>query len=338
MYDEDGRIDGSFYFDVLGGLAMHCVLCRRGIPFFLAALLILMMPVASGCSNRETLPVRDETKTETAETDSGGASVEMTAAAGKEGDTDNVREVTIAYAQAARPITFTDEDGNASGYDVEVMRLVDERLPGYSFTFVGTSDEDALIGVETGKYDACVKNVFYTEERAKKYLYPAENIGGSNTGLVVRREDAERIYDFTSLSEAGGRLVPIAPSSAQYALVAAHNEKKPDKKVELLAADDFNLVDAYVWVAEKRFDAFVNLKALYNFQVIDQDGPFHHLEEKLVYTGFAAIPTWPLFHKGEEDLAAAYDRVITELKAEGVLSELSETWLGEDVFALLAES
>ena len=246
-----------------------------------------------------------------------------------------VQTVKIAYAQAARPITFTDEDGRASGYDVEVMRLVDERLPEYAFEFIGTSDEDALIGVETGAYDATVKNVFYTEARAARYIYPKENIGGSNTGLVVRIEDRNRIFDLESLAESRGKLVPIAPQSAQYALVAAFNEKNPEQAIELLSADDFNLVDAYTWLAETRFDAFLNLKALYAFQVEAVDGPFHHLESELLYQPFAAIPTWPLFNQEHQALADAYDRVIADLKEAGTLRELSLTWYGEDVFDLL---
>lgn len=249
--------------------------------------------------------------------------------------TADVRTVKVAYAQAARPITFTTEDGKASGYDVEVMRLIDERLPQYAFEFVGTSDEDALIGVDTGAYAACVKNVFYTDARAAKYIYPKENIGGSNTGLVTRVADKDRIYDLASLAASGGSLVPIAPQSAQYALVAAYNEKHPEAAIELKSADDFNLVDAYTWVAEGRNDAFLNLKALYGFQVEAPDGPFHHLKDKLVYSSFAAIPTWPLFNKNEQALADAYDGAIRELKKDGTLKALSQTWFGEDVFELL---
>jgi L-cystine transport system substrate-binding protein len=249
-----------------------------------------------------------------------------------------VRKVKIAYAQAARPITFTDEDGNASGYDVEVMRLIDERLPQYEFEFVGTSDEDALIGVETGAYEATVKNVFYTDERAERYIYPKENVGGSNTGLVVRAEDKDHIKDLESLAAAGGKLVPIAPQSAQYALVRAYNEKHPEQAIELLSADDFNLVDAYTWIAEGRYDAFLNLKALYRVQVEVEDGPFSQLADELVYQPFAAIPTWPLFNKAEQELADAYDVVIRELKADGTLRELSKKWFDEDVFDLLAKA
>lgn len=47
------------------------------------------------------------------------------------------------------------------------MRLVDEKLEDYEFEFIGTTDDDLLIGVEQGKYDVGIKNVWYTDERAK---------------------------------------------------------------------------------------------------------------------------------------------------------------------------
>ena len=53
---------------------------------------------------------------------------------------------------ASKPISWLDDNGNATGYDVEVMKLVDELLPEYEFEFVGTTSDDLLIGVEQGKY------------------------------------------------------------------------------------------------------------------------------------------------------------------------------------------
>ncbi|GAA3334393.1 hypothetical protein GCM10020331_102170 [Ectobacillus funiculus] len=48
------------------------------------------------------------------------------------------------------------------------MKLVDKELPQYKFKYVATTDDDLLIGVQTGKYQAGTKGAFYTEERAKK--------------------------------------------------------------------------------------------------------------------------------------------------------------------------
>ena len=73
-------------------------------------------------------------------------------------------------------------------------------------------------------------------------------------------------------------------------------------------------------------------------QVEVEDGPFSQLADELVYQPFAAIPTWPLFNKAEQELADAYDVVIRELKADGTLRELSKKWFDEDVFDLLAKA
>ena len=72
-------------------------------------------------------------------------------------DGEKVRTVKVAYDQASKPISYIDDNGNPTGYDVEVMKLVDELLPDYQFEYVGTTSDDLLIGVEQGKYQVGVK-------------------------------------------------------------------------------------------------------------------------------------------------------------------------------------
>src|SRR5690606_31523496 len=99
-----------------------------------------------------------------------------------------VQKVKVAFAQAAKPITYVDENGEPAGYDVDAMKLVDEYLEDYEFEFVPTTDEDLFIGVEQGKYDVGVKNAFFTEERTESFLYPQEFLGLSSAGLVLKAD------------------------------------------------------------------------------------------------------------------------------------------------------
>lgn len=105
------------------------------------------------------------------------------------GDGEQVRTVKVAYDQASKPISYIDDNGNPTGYDVEVMKLVDELLPDYQFEYVGTTSDDLLIGVEQGKYQVGVKNAFFTQERTEKFIFPKEFLGLSSAGLVLRKED-----------------------------------------------------------------------------------------------------------------------------------------------------
>ena len=121
----------------------------------------------------------------------------------------DVKKVKVAYAQNSKPINYTDENGKPAGHDVEIMKLVDGLLPQYEFEFIPTTDDDLLLGVEQGKYDVGIKNTFYTEARAKKYIYPKEFLGLSSFGLVLRTDDAN-IKTLADFAKAGKTLAPIA--------------------------------------------------------------------------------------------------------------------------------
>ena len=127
-------------------------------------------------------------------------------------------------------------------------------------------------------------------------------------------------------------ITPISPQSAQYAVVSDYNAAHPEHPIKLTPSDVFIINDAYLWVLEGRYDAFFDIKLSFQKNVLAEDGPFHNLASRLSYAPYKGIPTWPLFGKGEQALADAYDGAIERLKADGTLAELSKRYFGEDVF------
>lgn len=246
---------------------------------------------------------------------------------------DGIRKVKVAYAQAGKPVSYTDENGEAAGYDVDVLKAVDELLPQYEFEFIGTSDDDLLIGVEQGKYQLGVKNAFFTEEREEKFIYPEEFIGLSSTGLVLKKEDAD-IQSLKDFAEADFSLAPIAANNAQYAVIAEYNAANPEKEVNLKAGDTFS-IDVVQWVNEGRVDGAVIIEASFNQQVINEEGPYHHLKDDVVYNEFDVIKTWPLFNKKEQQLADDFDEALQKVKVEKIPNQLSEQYYGRDLFEVL---
>lgn len=244
-----------------------------------------------------------------------------------------VRKVKVAYDQASKPMTYIDENGNPTGYDVEVMKLVDELLPEYEFEYVGTTSDDLLLGVEQGKYQAGVKNAFWTQERTEKYIFPKEFLGLSSAGLVLKKENAD-IKSLSDFASKGLTLAPIAANNAQYTVIAEYNEKNPDNKVKLKAGEEFT-VDVVQWVNEGRVDGGVIIEGQFNGQVLDKNGPYHNLKDDVVYNEFAVIKTWPLFNKKEQEFADAYDKAIKQIKETDKLRELSKEFYGKDLFDVL---
>lgn len=244
-----------------------------------------------------------------------------------------VKKVKVAYDQAGKPMTYIDDNGNPTGYDVEVMKLVDEILEDYEFEFVGTLNDDLLIGVEQGKYQVGVKNAFWTEERTAKYIFPKEFLGLSSAGLVLKKDNAH-IKNLSDFASAGLTLAPIAANNAQYTVIAEYNEKNPGNEVKLQAGEEFS-VDVVQWVNEGRVDGGVQIEGSFNGQVLTEGGPYYHLKDEVVYNEFAVIKTWPLFNKKEQEFADAYDRALKQLKESDALNKLSEQFYGKDLFKVL---
>ena len=228
-----------------------------------------------------------------------------------------VTKVYVAHTQTYVPYDYVNGKGESDGFEVQVLKEVDELLPQYEFVYVPTSDDDLLIGVESGKYNIGTKGAWFTEERAKKFVFPKNYIAASSIGIPFRTEDAAVIKDLESFASFSGKLVPIAPQNAQYNVVEEYNKEHPDNQIDLQASDSFDVADAYTWVVEGRYDAFFTIKVSFENNVLAEDGAYHDYADKLSYVVYQAIPTWPLFNKNDKELADAYDEAITTLTENG---------------------
>ena len=50
-----------------------------------------------------------------------------------------VRKIKYAFTNTLKPVSYLDENGKPAGYDVEVIKKIDEMLPQYEIEFVGTT-------------------------------------------------------------------------------------------------------------------------------------------------------------------------------------------------------
>lgn len=250
---------------------------------------------------------------------------------------DGVRTITVAHTQSYVPYGYIDENGNHEGYEVAVLKAVDELLPQYEFVYEGTTDDDLLIGVESGKYQIGTKGVWWTAARNENYVFPEHYIGASVTGLTFKTENADKIKDMQSFADLNGALVPIAPQNAQYTIIENYNKNNPDHQIDLVAADQFSNSDSYQWVLEGRYDAVFDIQVNYENNIEKETGEFHQFAEQLSYIPYEAIPTWPLFNINEQQLADDYDAAWEQLEADGTLDALQKQYFGYSLFDYIPE-
>lgn len=253
------------------------------------------------------------------------------------GGSDKKKVVNVAFTNYYVPYDFVNDKGEPDGFEVAVMKEVAKKLPQYEWKFTGTSDDDLLIGVESGKYQVGTKGIWKTAAREKKYVFPKNNIGASVIGLVIRKENANEIKDMDFFAKFSGKLVPIAPQDARYSVIEQYNKEHPDKQIQLKPSEAFQIADAYSWVLEGRYDAYLEVELSYKNNIEKADAPYHKFADSLTYLRYKGIPTYPLFNKKEQKLADEYDKAVKELKDDGTIDKLEKQYFGESLSQYLGK-
>ena len=159
----------------------------------------------------------------------------------------DIRIIQVAHTPTNVPYGYLNEKGESDGFEVSVLKAVDELLPQYQFNFNAVSDDELLIGIETGKYQLGTKGAWLTEERKKKFAIPENPIAASVIGLAYRTAESDKINDMDSFAAFSGKLIPISPLSAQYSVIEDYNKAHAGKpQIKLVPSDVFDIADSYL--------------------------------------------------------------------------------------------
>ncbi len=245
--------------------------------------------------------------------------------------------ITFAFSESY-PVAFTDDDGSITGCDIEILKLVDEKLKDYEFKFLPTSYDDIYIGLSTGAYDAGLTNAFWTKERNEKYTLPEENVGACPVG-VLYNASFDNITGLEDVSKKGLKFTPLLAGNGLFYVLEKYNEAHPDAKVDFDATDDANIfTNAVIWVSKGRYDATLNTKDGWDLNIQKEDGSLHQYADKLKFVVQTAVSTYTVYRK---DIPAEYvdvfNKALREVKDEGKASEIVTKFKGEDVFLLQTE-
>jgi len=236
------------------------------------------------------------------------------------------RVVTVAVENNSKPLSYTDTSGKLTGYEVELLRAVDERLPEYSFEIESSSSEDAnLVGLDTGKFALVGGGYYRTAAREAKYLYGQQNVGVSAI-LIWKRAGDTSINTIDDL--ATKKLAPVTPNGGIYNLLVDYTNAHPNAPINIPVAENVSMAERVKGVASGQYDALVipnnldvaSIAKELQLDVTRADDPIE------------VRPTYVLFNKAETEVAGAVDQALIELKADGTLSKLSEQFFNEDVF------
>lgn len=223
-------------------------------------------------------------------------------------------EIVVAMEGTWSPWTYHDENDELVGYDVEVAKAIAEKL-GVKAAFVEGEWDGLFAGMDAGRYDIVVNGVDITEERAQKYNF-TEPYAYNRTAIIVK-DDNDDIQSFEDLN---GKHTANTISSTYAELAEKYG-------ADVTGVDDLN--QTFELLLSGRIDATLNAELTY------YDYMKAHPDAKIkiaALTDDASEVAIPL-RKGaaSDNLRAAINQALEELRADGTLSELSVKYFGSDV-------
>lgn len=283
----------------------------RHLPVILSILLLVL----TGCDSSRGI--------ESSSPPNAGGDTSSTSAGA--GSAAAVQKITIAVANNSKPNSYTDTNGNLTGYEVDVLKAIDQTIPEYQFNIEAVSQSAEEIGIDTGKYSLIAQGFFKTSDRAKKYLIPDENTGVSLMKIYTLK-DKSGINTLADLK--GKSLAPVPPNGGIYNMLTAYNKAHPDTAVRFTTAENVSIANRFKELLDEKYDAVVWPSANLDLNQI----------EKSLGASFQASdpvqinPTYFLIAKSQTNFYEKVNEAIRQLKKDGTLAKLSKQYFKENIF------
>jgi ABC-type amino acid transport substrate-binding protein len=232
------------------------------------------------------------------------------------------QSITIAYDPNQAPFSLTGDDGQPTGYSVDLCRIVASQLVTQlnmglmDVRWIKTNSRSRFEAIETGEADLECSATSNTLDRQKQFAFSLTTFIQGATIAVRQDTDLQKLEELSSKKIAVVRNTTtsrmlkraIANGQLQGTLVEAKNMEAAanmlaNKEVEAIAGDRLLM-----------FDQLVRSKLGTRFRMLPQD--------------FAPEYYAIMMHKSDPDLRWAVNATLSRTYRTPVIGELFQRWFG----------
>lgn len=278
---------------------------KRFVSAALAAVMALSM-TACGSSNSAA-------ETTAADTEAAESQAEETTA--EEAKTTDGGTLIVGFDQDFPPMGFVGDDGEYTGFDLELAQEVAKRL-GLEYKAQPIAWDSKDMELESGNID-CIWNGFTMTGREDDYTWTEPYMANQQVFVVANDSD------INSQADLAGKIVEVqADSSAEAALKGAPELTATFK--ELLTTADYNT--AFMDLEQGAVDAIAMDVIVAGYQIQQRNADFKILDDSLSEEEYGVG-----FKKGNTELRDKVQSTLEEMAEDGTLQEVSEKWFSKDV-------
>jgi len=216
------------------------------------------------------------------------------------------------------PMGFKDNDGELTGFDVELAKEAIERI-GLEVEFQSIDWSLKETELNSGNIDLIWNGYTMTEERKEKVNFTSPYL--DNRQVIVVLSDS----DIVDKAELKDRAVSTQNSSSALAALEAEGVIETFKNGDVVLFDTYN--DAFMDLEAGRVDAVIADEILARYY-IEQRG-----EEKysVLDEDFGDEEYGVGVRKQDATLLEKLNTALDEMKADGTAAEISNKWFGENI-------
>ena len=223
-------------------------------------------------------------------------------------------EIVIGYDNTFVPMGFLDENGETSGFDVEIAKEVGKRLNmNIKFQSIDWSMKEAELN--SGNIDAIWNGYTLTEERRLNTSYTDPYL--DNKQIIVTLKDS----NINTKSDLSGKSVGTqSDSSGMEAILKDTSFVETIKNKEPILYDTFD--KAFRDLEIGRIDALVADEVLARYYISQKDEDIYNiLEEDFGKEAFVVG-----FRKDNTKLRDKVNSALNEMKNDGTFDEIYSKW------------
>jgi polar amino acid transport system substrate-binding protein len=225
-------------------------------------------------------------------------------------------ELILGLDDAFPPMGFENEDLEIVGFDIDVAREVCKRM-GVELKLQPISWDAKEQELATKNIDCIWNGMSYNDERAETMTLSQPYM--KNTQVIVVLADSA----VNTLADLTDKTVVIQNGSTAEGAMEANAELMNSLK-ELVKVDDN--VQALMDLKVSGSDAVAMDEVVARYYTSKEEGTYKILDESLADEEYVIG-----FRKGEAAVCAEVEKYLTEMKADGTLAEIANTWFGKDI-------
>jgi len=221
------------------------------------------------------------------------------------------RPLRVALTGKYPPFSYYGDDGELTGFDVDVSREIGKRLD-RDLEIIATEWDGILAGLLVGKYDAIIGSMAITPERAAKVNF-SEPYYRSGAQLFVHRDNPDNVESIEDC--AGLKVAAVLGETFQRYLETHHPE------IEVVTLE--SSVEIFELLDDKRITGFVSDRLVGSWQIKKAERPFVTVGDML-YAEEMAIPV----HKDNPELLGQINVALQEMREDGTMEDIHEQYFG----------